>query len=82
LPEERFTHSLLPWLAFGALSSNVAMDFLLNTALKGSRTITKYVWPVVIIWGPILIAIILSTVIQWWKRGKASKTASRHIIQD
>jgi hypothetical protein len=82
LPEERFTHSLLPWLAFGALSSNVAMDFLLNTALKGSRTITKYVWPVVIIWGPILIAIILSTVIQWWKRVKASKTASRHIIQD
>jgi hypothetical protein len=72
LPGDRFTRFLLPWLAFGALSSNVAMDFILNTILEGSRTITKYIWPVVIIWGPFVMAAILSTSIRWKERAKAS----------
>jgi hypothetical protein len=82
LPVSRFVRWILPWLAFGALTSNVAMDFLLNTTQKGSRTITKYILPVVMIWGPILIVAILSTVIQRWKRAKSSIAASRPIVQE
>ena len=82
LPGSRFTRSLLPWLAFGALSSNVAIDFLLHSALEGSRSISKYIWPVVIIWGPFLIATIISTVTQRCNGKKASKMASKLIAQN
>jgi hypothetical protein len=82
LPESRFTRSFLPWLAFGALSSNVGMDFLLNTLLKESRAITKYVLPVLMIWGPILLAVSIPTLIQRWGTKKATKTASRPVVQN
>jgi hypothetical protein len=82
LPDSRLPRLLLPWLAFGALSSNVGMDFLLNTVLKESRYITKYILPVVMIWGPILVAAILSTLIQRRDAKKARQTASRHIVQN
>jgi len=82
LPNTHFTRVILPWLAFGALSANVTMDFLLNTVLEGSRTILKYIWPVAIIWGPILIAFILSIFLQRRKGAKASLTASRQIVQE
>jgi hypothetical protein len=55
LPESLFTRSVLPWLGFGALSSNVAMDFLFATAIKTAPPITGNILSVGIIWGPILI---------------------------
>jgi hypothetical protein len=82
LPTSRFTRGPLPWLAFGALSSNVAMDFLLNTALKGSQSAMKYILPVLMIWGPILITIIFSAVVRRWREKKAPLTANRPVIQD
>ena len=82
LPDSRFNRWILPWLAFGALSSNVAMDFLLNTTLKGSRTIVKYILPVVMIWGPVLIAAIVSIFSQRWGAEKARQTASKPVVQD
>lgn len=57
LPDSRLTRSVLPWLAFGALSSNVAMNFLSLTVLKSAPVIVNYSLSVAIIWGPALIAI-------------------------
>lgn len=82
LPDSRFTRWVLPWLAFGALSSNVGMDFLLNTALKESRYVIKYILPVVMIWGPISIAAIISALSQRWNTEKTRQTASRPVVQD
>jgi len=56
LSNSRFTRYMLPWLVFGALSSNVAMSFLLDTMLKNMPRIVNYISVVVIIWGPLLIA--------------------------
>lgn len=58
LPDSRLTRSVLPWLAFGALSANVAMDFLLATTLKTSSPLMKYSLVVAMIWGPAMIAAI------------------------
>ncbi|MGB7876412.1 MAG: hypothetical protein WBL25_18675 [Anaerolineales bacterium] len=57
LPDSRFTRSILPWLVFSALSSNAAMSFLLVTALENAPRIVNYIAVVVIIWGPLLIAL-------------------------
>ena len=56
LPDRRFTRSMLPWLVFGALSSNVAMSFLQVTVLESAPPIVKYGSVVLIIWVPLLIA--------------------------
>ncbi len=58
LPGSQFTRSILPWLTFGALLSNVAMDFLLATAMSISEMLVQYILVVVMIWGPILLAAI------------------------
>jgi hypothetical protein len=68
LPNSRLTRSTLPWLAFGALSSNVVMSFLVETLLKTSPRISKYISEVVIIWGPVFIVSIIYLLLQW--RGK------------
>jgi hypothetical protein len=57
LPDSRLTRYVLPWLAFGALSSNVAMSFLAATVLEPGPSIVNYTLPVAMIWGPPLIAI-------------------------
>jgi hypothetical protein len=57
VPDSRLTRSVLPWLAFGALSSNVALNFLMTTVLKTAPVIVNYSLSVAIIWGPALIAI-------------------------
>ena len=57
VPDSRLTRFVLPWLAFGALSANVVMSFLVATVLKTEPPIVKYVLSVAIIWGPALIAI-------------------------
>jgi len=56
LPDSRFTRSMLPWLVFGALSSSMAMSFLLATTLKTAPRIVNYISVLIIIWGPLLIA--------------------------
>ena len=82
LPDSRFTRLLLPWLVFGALSSNAGMDFMLNTVLKESKSVMKYILPVIMIWGPILFATFLSKLIQLWEAKKASSAVHRPIVQD
>jgi len=57
LPGSQFSRSILPWLTFGALFSNVAMDFLLATVMSTSPVLVQYILVVVMIWGPILLAI-------------------------
>jgi hypothetical protein len=56
LPNSRFSRYMLPWLVFGALSSNFATSFLLATLLKNAPPILTYISVVAIIWGPLLIA--------------------------
>ena len=56
LPDNQFTRSILPWMTFGALFSNMAMDFLLATLMNTLPTLVQYVLVVVMIWGPILLA--------------------------
>ena len=73
LPGSLFTRPLLPWLALGALSSNVAMDFLLATVMKTSPPIAKYILVVVVIWGPVLIAASVLTLAL--RRGKKNSLA-------
>jgi len=50
-----FIQSSLPWLVFGALSSNVGMSYLLATVLESAPRIVNYITVVTIIWGPLLI---------------------------
>ena len=59
LPDSRFIRRMLPWLVFGALSSNVTMSFLLATTLKGAPRLLNYITVVVIIWTPLLIALVI-----------------------
>ncbi|HEU0296231.1 MAG TPA: hypothetical protein VFR47_26075 [Anaerolineales bacterium] len=74
LPEGQFSRSILPWLSFGALSSNVAMDFLLNTVMKTSPPMLKYISVVVIIWGPLLLTV---AVLAFAQRAGARKSIVR-----
>jgi len=68
LPESQLTRFLLPWLAFGAMSSNVVMDFLLTTTLKNGPPIWNYVLSIVIIWGPVLIASGICILARRWNK--------------
>ncbi len=71
-PAHRFTRSMLPWLVFGALSSNAAMSFLLATVLEFAPRIVKYTTVVGIIWGPLLIAIGAFVMARWSARSKSA----------
>jgi hypothetical protein len=82
LPDSRFSRWILPWLAFGALSSNVTMDFLLNSVLEGSQSIMKHILPVVMIWGPVTLAAIVFRLTQNKRPEKDSLTASNPIVQN
>ena len=73
LPNSRFTRFVLSWLAFGALSSNVAMDFFLNTTIKTSPAIVNYILVVVVIWVPVLLAASLLALAR--RRGKRNSPA-------
>ncbi|HSR20174.1 MAG TPA: hypothetical protein VLL49_04595 [Anaerolineales bacterium] len=57
LPRSRTLHTVLAWLAFGALTSNLVMSFLFATLLENTKSLVIYVVPVVIIWGPALVAV-------------------------
>jgi hypothetical protein len=54
-PDRGFIRSKLSWLVFGALTSNMAMSFLLATVLESAPRIVNYITVVAIIWGPLLI---------------------------
>jgi len=64
-PAHRFTRSMLPWLVFGALSSNAAMSFLLSTIYESAPSMVSYITVVGIIWGPLLIATGTFMLVQW-----------------
>jgi hypothetical protein len=64
LPNSQLTRAVLPWLVFGALSSNVVMGFFL--AAKTAPLIRNYIFSVVIIWGPVLIATGIHTLARHW----------------
>lgn len=70
LPESRFTRFVLPWLAFGALSSNVGMDFLLTPELLKLQFLMKYLLPVLATWAPAMFAAIILTLLRRWGAGK------------
>jgi hypothetical protein len=53
LPQSRLSRFMLPWLSFGALSSNVIMDFVTNISSINLAAPTKNILPVAIIWGPV-----------------------------
>jgi hypothetical protein len=72
LPDSRFTRSLLPWLVFGALSSNMAMSFLLERSLKTAPRIVSYISVVAMIWGPVLIAFSVFMFTRWWGKRKST----------
>jgi hypothetical protein len=75
LPDSLFTRSILPWLTFGALCSNVAMDFLLAGVMKTSPPIVGYILVVMIIWGPALLAAISPALIRKRKRVRPGSTS-------
>lgn len=77
LPDSRFTRSMLPWLVFGALSSNMAMSFLLATTLKTAPRIVNYITVVIIIWGPLLIAFSAHVLARRWGK-RAAIIQSQH----
>ena len=70
LPDSHLTRTTLPWLAFGALSSNVIMSFLLATLLKTEPRIFRYISEVTIVWGPVFIISAIFFLIQWREKRK------------
>ena len=71
-PNHRFSRFLLPGLVFGALSSNVAMSFLLATILESAPRMVSYITVVGIIWGPLLIAIGALILKRWLSRSQST----------
>ena len=61
----RINRVILPWLAFGALSANVAVSFLQATLFQSSPPMLRYIATVTIIWGPATIALLVSGIAQW-----------------
>jgi len=60
LPSSRLTRLLLPWLAFGALSSNAVMGFITASLPQATLQIQKAALSVAITWGPLLLAVLIS----------------------
>jgi hypothetical protein len=73
LPKSQLTRFILPWLVFGALSSNVIMDFIANTPNITLPPLTKYILPVAIIWGPALL-VTCSIFLYRWLRMRSFST--------
>jgi hypothetical protein len=59
LPDRQLTRSVLPWLAFGALSSNVAVDFFLSAAPDRLLPAGGYILSVALIWTPALLSLVI-----------------------
>ncbi len=70
LPESWLTRFMLPWLAFGALSSNMLMSFFLATVpdMEVFPALTQgHLLSVGLIWGPVLFATIISWLAGRWR---------------
>ncbi|NUM45424.1 MAG: hypothetical protein HUU38_12030, partial [Anaerolineales bacterium] len=72
--ERRFIRVVLPWMAYGALSANVAMNFLQATVFKTAPPMVNYIAAVAMIWGPTTIALLISVKAGW--KGVMSHTRS------
>ena len=72
LPNNHLTRSTLLWLAFGALSSNVVMSFLLETLLKTSPRVLRYISEVAMVWIPVFIVSSIYLLSQWRKMRKST----------
>lgn len=72
LPDTRIVRITLPWFAFGALSSNVLISFLLATALKTEPHILRYISEAAIVWGPVFIASSIYVLLQWGRKKKSA----------
>jgi hypothetical protein len=68
LPDNRIVRITLPWFAFGALSSNVLISFLLATVLKTEPHILRYILEAAIVLGPVILA--SSVNLLAWRRKK------------
>jgi hypothetical protein len=72
IPQSRLTNFVLPWLTFGALSSNVVMDFLLNSLPKSVSPVMNSVLPVVLLWGPLLTLAGIRAITRRWNKQSLS----------
>lgn len=68
LPSSPVTRMVLPWLAFGAMSSNVAVDFYINSASNTIPGPWIYTFTVLVIWGPAMLAFLIMAFIRLFKR--------------
>ncbi len=75
LPESRLVRSVLPWLAFGALSSNVAVDFFFAVAPENLLPIGEYILPAVIIWAPVLVVTGIGALARRWGKCRSPAEA-------
>jgi len=60
IPGSNLTRNVVPWLSFGTLSANLAQGFLLESVPKGEPRTGVYSLTYLIIWGPALIAGLIS----------------------
>lgn len=72
LPDSRLVRFTLPWLAFGAMSSNVGMSFLMATWLKTEPRILRYISEVAMVWGPVIVASGVNSLTRWRKKRKSA----------
>jgi hypothetical protein len=70
LADSRPWRIVLAWLAFGALASNMALDFLLNSGLKEAQALVQDSLSVAIVWAPAGIALALLGFGKWKQRRK------------
>jgi Gpi18-like mannosyltransferase len=71
LPKSLLTRSMLPWLAFGALSSNMIMSFFLTNKYSTIGTTPPFstdLLAVGLIWGPILFAFVIFLLSNRWRK--------------
>ena len=72
LPQSRCTRFVLPWLAFGALTANFLMSFVLDAVPKESRGTFIDILPVILTWGPPLMAACVLALARLWG-GKSNR---------
>jgi hypothetical protein len=72
LPDSRLVRFTLPWFAFGAMSSNMAMSFLMATVLKTEPRILRYISEAALVWGPVFIASSAYSLSLWRRKRKST----------
>jgi len=71
LPKSLLTRSMLPWLAFGALASNMLISFILTDISSTVRTEPPFstnLLTVGLIWGPMLFALVILLLFKRWQK--------------